>query len=459
MPPQLALLLCIGLIIWLFRVDMKLRRLSSHALWIPGIWLAIIGSRPLGYWLGLDVGAAGTAVEGNPINLVVQGGLMLAAGVILQRRNFDWGEFFRDNKALVALYAYFVLSALWSFYPFPTVKHIVRDFGTVLMVLVILTEPDPFATARVLFTRIAYILFPLSVVFIKYFPEYGRMYSRGWELMYTGVTTHKNSLGAIVLVFGWMLALDLLELRHTETDSSDRKRTLRIRYGLLLAGLWLLFMSNSKTALVCMVLGGVAFWGSRHLVKLRHPGRMAVACLIVITLVGVTEYFFDVSSLVIHSLDREENLTGRTAIWDMVKEQPINPIVGYGFMSFWDGPAGQAYREKSGTMLNSAHNGYLETYVDGGGIGLALLITLLLAAAARIFGNLSSGALAVRTSFLFLVVTVVYNWSESNYFRLGVLWFMFLLATVSGAAGVWKPATQTTPVDSKNIADEMPNLA
>lgn len=426
MPPQLALLLCIGFIIWLFRADMKLRRLPSSALWLPGVWLAIIGSRPLGYWLGLDSGAAESAAEGNPINLVVQGGLMLGAFLILTRRGFNWGVFVRDNKALVAIYAYFGLSTLWSFYPFPTFKRIVRDFGTVLMVLVILTEHNPFVVAQLLFVRVSFILFPLSVLFIKYFPEYGRMYSKSWELMYTGVTTHKNTLGMIVLVFGWMLLLDTLGVRKA-VDLIGRRQALWIRIALLFTGVWLLLMSNSKTSLLCMILGGIAFLGSKHLVKLQSPARIAAVCLVVIMFAATLESVFSISGTIIRLMGREETLTGRTAIWDVVKQQPINPLVGCGFMCFWDSPLGQAYRERTETALNSAHNGYLETYVDGGILGLLLLLFMLLAVAAKVLRTLPAGSLPARAGFLFLVVTLVYNGSESNFFRLGVLWFTLLL--------------------------------
>lgn len=431
MPRQLALGLCVGFIVWLFRSDMKLRRLPSLALWVPAIWLAVVSSRPLPLWLlgGADQASA-AAAEGSTINIFVQGSLIVASLVILQRRAFDWERFLRSNKAIVAIYLYFTLSAFWSYYPFASVKRICRDFGTVLMVLVIVTESDPFASARLIFVRVSYLVFPLSVLFIKYYPEYGCSYSESWERMYTGVAMHKNTLGAVVMVFGMFLVCDMME-PLSNGEPTIPNRALVIRFMLLLMGSWLLMMSNSKTSLVCVILGGIVFWATRYLLKLQSPGRMAAACVAVVLVLAAVESAFSVSAGVIHALGRKEDLTGRTAIWEMVMEQPINPVIGYGFMGFWDGPLGQAYHETSGTHLVSTHNGYLETYVDGGTVGLILLLILLLSGGQKSMRDLLAGGLFGKIKFVFLVIAIVNNYSESSYFRLSTLWFVLLLAVIS----------------------------
>ncbi len=429
MPRQFALLLCIGLIVWLFRADMRWRKLTSGALWIPGIWLAIIGSRPLAYWFG-DVSEAGGAnPEGSPVNLIAHGALMAAALFVLQRRVFSWGTFFRANKLLLILYAYFACSALWSYFPVPSIKRILKDFGAVLMVLVILTETNPGYAVRLLFVRVSYLLFPLSALLIKYYPEYGRMYSKSWEVMYTGVTTHKNTLGMVVLVFGLVLLWEVMELRQNK-GSAVRKTDLRIRYGMLLMGGWLLVMSDSKTSLLCAILGGLFLWASRFFSSMRNPGSMAAVSVgVALSLLAVNSVF-GVSKAVLEVLGRNQNLTGRTEVWEMIQSQPINPLIGYGFMAFWDGPMGQLYHEATETALVSTHNGYLETYVDGGLLAVALLVLFLLAGFWTLFNELLTGSLYWRILFAFSAVAVVYNWSESSFFRLGPMWFALILAMV-----------------------------
>src|SRR5262245_32528060 len=102
--PQLALLLGCAFIWWLFRRDMRWRRLPSSALWIPGIWLALGSSRQLSFWVsvvGLGGGGSSEAsnLEGSPVNAVFNSGLFLVAILTLQRRRFAWSRFTTQNKA------------------------------------------------------------------------------------------------------------------------------------------------------------------------------------------------------------------------------------------------------------------------------------------------------------------------------------------------------------------------
>lgn len=428
MPRQLALFLCVAFILWLFRTDIKWRKMSSPALWIPAIWLAIIGSRPVGCWLG--GGLSTSAVQGNLYNLLIQGSLMVASLLVLQRRTFDWRTFVKDNKALVALYSYFALTALWSYFPFVSLKRVGRDFGTVLMVLVILTETNPFAAARLLFVRVAYLLFPLSVLFIKYFPQYGRMYGKNWEPMWTGVTMHKNALGLMVLVFGLFLVFDLMEL-HRNKEVRSRKKVLVSHYLMFLMGGWLLVTSNSKTSLVSAILGGVVLWSSRYLAKLRNPRRIAATCVAVLLAVTAIDSTFGVSATIIHALGRKENLTGRTEVWDWVLEQPINPVVGYGFHAFWDGPLGQAYNDRTNQDFPNSQSGYLDTYVDGGMVAVLLLAWLLISNGNRILESMPSGALFPRAMFTLFAVALIHDYTETSFFILDPLWFTMVLTVVA----------------------------
>ena len=43
------------------------------------------------------------------------------------------------------------------------------------MILVILSEEDPANAIRTVFVRCAYVLIPLSILFIKYYPEVRRV--------------------------------------------------------------------------------------------------------------------------------------------------------------------------------------------------------------------------------------------------------------------------------------------
>ena len=65
--------------------------------------------------------------------------------------------------------------------------------------------------------------------------------------------------------------------------------------------------------------------------------------------------------------------------------------------------------------LNEAHNGYLETYLDGGLIGLFLLIILLFTSLSRLSKRVPNGTSLDTIRLIFVIVNVVYNITESPF--------------------------------------------
>lgn len=428
MPPLLALILTLAFIGWLFRTDRRQIR-APAALLVPGIWFAIVGSRSPAEWLNPNVAGVSDA-EGGPINLIFYCVIMIAALSVLKRRGLDWGAFAANNKALCALYAYFAASGIWSEIHLGAVQRIVKDFSTVLAALVILTEADPFAAARLVFVRVSFVLFPMSVCLIKYFPSLGRMTSKSWELMYNGVAMHKNSLGALTFVTLLMLAIDVVELRK-KPPSERPVATLRIRYLMIAIGIWLMFVCDSKTSLLCTVIGLAMLWAGKRIARMPHPGRAFGILLALLAVGGILQSTLGVSDLVFRALGRNSSLTGRDGIWEMVGQQHVNPLLGCGYLTFWDSAQARAWREVGGTEIVSTHNGYLEVFVDGGGIGVLLLATLLISQFRQIIRALVSGTALGIARLMFIVPILIYNWSESAYFRLGAVWFTAVLVLIN----------------------------
>ena len=140
--------------------------------------------------------------------------MFVAGALVLIRRRVNWNTLVAGNIWLFVFFLYWVVSVAWSDYPFVGLKRWIKDMGNLIMVLVILTEADPIQTVKTVFTRCAFVLLPLSVLFIKYYPDLGRYYSRWtWEPVYCGVTTEKNALGCLVLVCGLFLGAFAMTLR------------------------------------------------------------------------------------------------------------------------------------------------------------------------------------------------------------------------------------------------------
>ena len=72
MPPNVATILYLGIVAYLFRRDFREKPAVTRAVWIPFVWLFIIMSRAVSEWLaifGLNVGGS-SVEEGSPVDAV-----------------------------------------------------------------------------------------------------------------------------------------------------------------------------------------------------------------------------------------------------------------------------------------------------------------------------------------------------------------------------------------------------
>ncbi len=145
--------------------------------------------------------------------------------------------------------------------------------------------------------------------------------------------------------------------------------------------LWIFYVANSATSLASFLLGAVVFIAGRTFWA-GAGVRSTVRGLIVVGLsAGVALWIPELREFVTRSMGRDPTLTTRTDIWTAVLGLPTDPLFGSGFASVWLTPEGWA----SNTKINipHAHNGYLETYLNGGIVGVALLLAVLLMAAVQ----------------------------------------------------------------------------
>ena len=109
----------------------------------------------------------------------------------------------------------------------------------------------------------------------------------------------------------------------------------------------------------------------------------------------------------------------------------INPLMGTGYQSFWLGERAEVMWEKYYFHPNQAHNGYIETYLNGGILGVACLTGLLIASGAAVKLDLIRGIDFARVRFAALVIGLFYNWTEAVFNRLSLVWFILLIAAVN----------------------------
>jgi exopolysaccharide production protein ExoQ len=427
MPPFVATLLTLGLIAFLFRRDIRERPDVTGALWLPLIWIFISCSRQPSEWLntfGFHLGAV-SLEEGSPFDACVYFALIAAGACVLAKRRVQLSEIIRDNQWLTIFFVYCFLAILWSDFPLVAFKRWIKIMGHPILTLVVLTEPDPEEALKTLLKRCAYIVVPISILFIKYYPELGRGFSY-WtgEAYNTGITLDKNALGADCLILGFFFAWYLLQIWSTGR-SRQRRNEMLLSGGFLAAIWWLFSMAHSSTSLVSCVLGiaVLVFLGLRF-VDRRLIGTYLVCAAIVFVL---AQSMFDVWGSFLQFLGKDPTLTDRTKVWHDALQIHINPLLGAGFESFWLGDRLKIMWEKWTFRPNQAHNGYLETYLNLGLIGLFLLIGLLIATFRKSRRELLTNFQFGRFRVGFLVAIIAYNWTEGAFKNISATWFVFYL--------------------------------
>lgn len=446
MPPVLALFLTTIFVAWLFLRDEGRRDGSSWALWLPLAWLFITGTRFVSQWVALGQWTGSTTSEdGSALDAIVFALLTLAGFIVLAKRRVAIGELARQNPWIFALLLYGLVSILWSDFPFVSLKRWIKALGNPVMALIILTDPNPSRAFRTVMRRLAYLVLPASVMFIKYFPEYGRGFD-GWTgaAYNSGIALTKNGLGLLCLAIGIAFVWNLQVIRRTGVSvrlSYDWWRTV----GLLVALGWLLYMSNSKTSLVAMLLSIAVMMILTRVPTVRS--RFALWFIALLTIGFVAEAAFDVYANVISALGRNPNLTDRTEVWSDVIELQPNIVLGAGYEAFWLGERLQELWSRWWWQPNQAHSGYIEMYANGGLIGLGLLLGAIVNTFRSVARDLSSGSDAevewARLRMALLLAIIVYNYTEATFKAVNVMWTLFYLVA-------WKIPELSLPVRGKH---------
>jgi exopolysaccharide production protein ExoQ len=458
------LALLVSLVGWWYFI--RHRRLEGEkiglALGIALIWLLIDLSRPVSLWLhpswSQDSDLA-SIEEGNPINRAVALALLVFGILILLKRHANIGEFISANPFLVCLYAFCLISVIWSDLPFVAFKRWFRHLGAVLFVLVLLTDRRGFRAAITVFRYVAYILLPASIVLIKYYPHLGRQYHGHFgEMMITGVTTNKNSLGALCMVSALFL---LVEIHKQWTSGNRRSFIVKGDLCLFAAAIWLLHKSHSATSLLAFIAGAITYWalGLKQLRRARTPWMFSLVLVFTLIIplgfygVGLTGADSTLGSFV-DLTGHSETFWGRTVLWKDVIDTAPNPLLGSGYESFWLGSRLEKLWDLYWWRPTEAHNGFVDVYASLGLVGVAILIGVIIQSYRRLFrlfvqDNADDYA---RIGLAFLTAALLYNVTEAAFLGLSSIWFIVLLVSIRTS---FAPLEASDALEASPIASEL----
>lgn len=263
-----------------------------------------------------------------------------------------------------------------------------------------------------------------SLVFVLAFPPIG-IHRDVNDGLWRGMWYEKNQMGQVMVCVAVAAAAWL----------SVADRHWRIAAITLVLATFLMIMSQSKTSLLCWLIG----FG---LVGAVWAARQGGAVLGVLTVWGATFAAIAVGvgfllggPAILVALGKDPSLTGRTEIWaalmDMVAERPWT---GYGYAAFWTRTSVPAdiIQAQTGWLVPSAHNGWIDLLVQVGWPGAVLVGTILLIGFAATVARLStSGLVEGGFSLAYLAIVATLSLSESVLMHHQDLAWVMVLAIVA----------------------------
>ena len=241
-----------------------------------------------------------------------------------------------------------------------------------------------------------------------------------WRQPWYGIFTQRNILG-MMMALGIVVLLLWSRLRPEDKWSA---------YPWAGLALLLIFLSGSLTAYLSLFAVLLAAWLLRYMRRNPERTRRVVVASVGATAIGLYLIAYHFPS-VVGFFDRDPTLTGRTTIWGASLILGMDhPWIGHGFNAFWlgdEGPSGEI-RTLAGWDVPSAHNGYLEIWLDLGLCGLAIFFLGFARdfwKAIKCYGRegLSEGAWPLLfLIFLFFVNLVQSALLSPNY----VLWILYV---------------------------------
>jgi O-antigen ligase len=358
--------------------------------------------------------------------------VMATASVILAATNYSRSRSFTVPPHITCLLAYVTFagaSVLWALKPEISFVRFLRE----LMIIASIVLPALLATRTVDLMRALSLCFALAgilhLVFVLNIPF------AKTDLGYRGYLLDKNALGQFAAI-ACLLSL-------YEAIQPGLRRALGI-CGLVIASL-LLLLSNSKTALGLTLVSPLLAIVTLTIAKVLRASPAVALLPMVVCYIALSAVLGFNANRLSYAIYGDSTFTGRTIIWYFVNQEIARrPLLGWGYQSFWQvGPDGPSRVDTQGwvTQMPHGHNGYLDTMLEMGYAGFALLVIFIIATlhAIRRVADRHPGRAWLVLSIALLVI--LDNFLESIWMRgSDILWLVFVfIATEIGR--YWQPLT------------------
>jgi exopolysaccharide production protein ExoQ len=270
---------------------------------------------------------------------------------------------------------------------------------------------------------------------------------------WNGVFPHKNILARMMVLA--VLAFLCFRPRHAFGRW--------IRGGGISASLGLIVLSRSATGILMMSALLCCYFIFRCT---RLRGRQFILLLAgsIALLVMGSLFLVNYSDALLRVVGRDSSWSGRTVLWKVsLLSIAKRPLLGYGFHAFW--------RENNESLTARslltnhwdaphAHNGFIETLLQLGIIGLVLISLSLVTLLFRAFRRYrSSGASEDLWPIMLVLFLVFYNLTESSMMvENAVTWILFIAAAfrLTFEQGTHYQLPLNSPILSQSVRQDNP---
>jgi O-antigen ligase len=325
----------------------------------------------IGFFSGLadtsNLDLAEKDLEGNAVNQIC-GLITLLVPLFFFIRNkvFLSKSFYRNNAFLLVFMLCLAVSISWSHDPMLSFKRFVALISVVFFAGFIAYNYSLEKVAFMLGCLIgAAALFGLILALVR--PDVAFINGGVREGAFKGIFPDKNA-GARINAIAILLLLPMIRQGNPWAIICS------------LFSLIAIALAQSATATALIVAGTVSYWYFLTLIRL-HINRSWPAFLgTTIVYLLICFFLYGNYTLLLELTGRDPSLTDRTLIWDL-----LTPLIdaeflkGYGFGAFWSSPSAEVFISRWG-YIGNAHNGYIETLLNGGIVQLIALLLMLIEA-------------------------------------------------------------------------------
>jgi exopolysaccharide production protein ExoQ len=290
----------------------------------------------------------------------------------------------------------------------------------------------------------------LSFLLYLVLPEFASHPTGQWK----GFFQHKQALGAMMGLGASTVLIQTLQ---------QRLSVKWIGFGVYGLALTLAILAVSQTGLLIFLLSLVTLPLYKAIRQRKYRGWLILFVLLGFLSI-VAAVFFNLETIVVQGFGKNMEFNGRLPIWSIAIARGLErPWFGYGFYGFWTSDVSdvviqnvpwveQTVEFRTRSIIFHSHSGFIELFLQLGGVGLTWFILCFLSCTKRILTLvLNTRSIEYFWMFQFMCIMLLANLTEAwGILTLSLFWVLYVALSFSSAAQCdrLQKASRTAPVPS-----------